>query len=188
MKIFNKKIIGVGIVCIGLMFSLTGCFSTDNTPTADQKQTQATNQAMDQANQQVGMPNITNFTERKQLKEIYELRDQSNLICYAYVQNQMDGKFIYLGECQGYGLPYDTEYTNPDQIVQDGGEYGGGNVAIPQEDPNMLYQGDSNATWLIMIDAKTGKDNIMYAEPNTVVYQAKLAANLCEAWSLPTNY
>jgi hypothetical protein len=180
------KIIALLAATVMAVLGFTGCTDTSS---ADAQQSQLTSQAMDQANQQVGMPNITNFTERKQLKEIYELRDQSNLICYAYVQNQMDGKFIYLGECQGYGLPYDTEYTNPDKVTDgNGADTGTGNVAIPQEDPNMLYQGTSNATWLIMIDSKTGKDEIMYAEPNTVVYQEKMVANLCESWSLPTNY
>jgi len=182
MKKMYLKIGLVLILFIGIIVGITAC---NTLPTADQQQTDATNQAMAQANAEVGMPTIINFKERKQLKEIYELRDQSNLICYAYVQNMVDGKFIYLGECQGYGVPYDTEFTNPDTVVNAGED---GVTTIPQEDPNMLYQGSSTATWLIMIDSKTGKDEIMYMEPNTVVYQEKIAANLCESWSLPVSY
>lgn len=181
------KIIGAVSICAMVAVGLSSC-SVDKS--ADDKQEAATNSAMAQAQQQIGMPNITNYTERKELKNIYELRDQSNLICYAYIQNAMDGKFIYIGECVGFGIPYGTEYTNPDKVTdKTTSGTGSGNVTVPQADPNLLYpSSDTQATWLTLIDAKTGKQNVMYCEPNTVVYQEKIPANECESWSLPSNY
>ena len=70
-------------------------------------------QLMKQANNQVGMPAITHFTQRKQLKMIQELCDQENLICYAYIVPEMTGKPVFLGKCIGFGIPYATEYTSP---------------------------------------------------------------------------
>ena len=74
---------------------------------------------MQEASKQVGMPGIVNFQELKMLKELYELRDQENLICHAYLVNEINGKVgQYLGKCLGYGLPYSTQFSNPEKIVE----------------------------------------------------------------------
>lgn len=39
------------------------------------------------------------------LKEIYEMRDNPDLICYWYTKNDMSGKWVYQGECVGYVMP-----------------------------------------------------------------------------------
>lgn|SRR5512133_81090 len=38
-----------------------------------------------------------NFQERKMMKMILELRDQENLVCYAYIVPEMTGKPVLLG-------------------------------------------------------------------------------------------
>ena len=182
MRKFIKKFVILAIG-VSIVFSFTGC--TYGSSTAEDQQTQQTDSELAQINQEVGMPNITNFTEKKLMKQIYELRDQSNLICYAYSKN-MDGKYTYLGECQGYGLPYSTEYTNPEKEIDNGTD---GVATIQQADPNGLYMPSSaNATWLVMIDEKTGKQEVRYEESDVTVQESKLPARLCESWSLPANY
>jgi hypothetical protein len=169
-------------------FCLMGASCNDST--AEDAQTTKTNQELAQINKELGMPNITNFTEKKLMKEIYELRDQSNLVCYAYT-TALDGHYVYIGECQGYGLPYSTEYTNPEKVTNGSGVSGTGtgNVTVPQADPNGLYMPSSaNATWLVLIDQATGKPKIAYIEQDVTVVEAKLPANLCESWSLPSGY
>lgn len=182
----KSKVVVIGALCLSVVLAFSACDVNEN---SDSKQESATEQSMQQADKEIGMPAITNFTERKELKNIYELRDQSNLICYAYILNQMNSKFDYLGECVGFGIPYGTEYSNPNKVTNGGNspDTGTGNVAISQADPNLLYPSASTqATWLTMIDAKTGKQEVMYAEPNVVVYQTKLDARLCE--NLPAGY
>ena len=140
---------------------------------------------MQQANDVVGQPEITEFFEKKQAKEILELRDQSDLVCYAYTKCEGTGKYVYLGKCMGFGLPYSTQYTAPETVVGISGNY----HVLPQADPNGLYLPDGlSATWLYLIDEETGEAQVTYTEPEIIVSQGKLPARLCEDWSLPANY
>jgi len=188
-----KRIFGLILVLIIMMSVMVGC---DYSQSADEKQTQATSQLLNQMNNKIGMPNIKEFYEKEMAKEIYELRDDSKLVCYAYTQ-AMDGKFIYLGKCMGFGLPYSTQYTNPQQYtrIRPNASYGEtgvasyGDVTMPQPEPNGLFMPDSaSATWLMMINPDTGEREVMYVEPNTVVTQSKLPKRLVEEWSLSKDY
>lgn len=139
-------------------FFLFGCQQSSN-----EKINQAQEQIMQEANRQVGMPGIVNFQERKLFKEILELRDQENLICYAYTFSEMTGKRIFLGKCLGYGLPYATQYTNPEARV------GLTEIVLPQADPNGLFMpGSADATWLMLLD-KAGVPHPVYIEPKIIV-------------------
>jgi len=125
-------------------------------------------QLMKEANRQTGMPAIVNFQERKLMKMILELRDQENLICYAYIVPEMTGKPVFLGKCIGYGIPYATQYTNPMQRLD--GNYSGELTTIPQADPNGLFMPESaDGTWLMMIDPKTKDPRPVYIEPRVLV-------------------
>ncbi len=128
-------------------------------------------QLVSEANRQLGMPAITNFQERKLAKMIFELRDREDLVCYAYIVNHMTGKLVFLGKCIGYGLPYSTQYTNPQVIVA------GNNcsIGLPQADPNGLFMPEgSSATWLMMIDPETNEPRPVYLEPEIIVSPFKL--------------
>jgi hypothetical protein len=76
-----KKIIKV--LTISGFFYLTlvvaGCTGT-GTGNSDSIQSLEQEQLTREATQQTGMPAIVNFTERKQLKRIIELRDRSDYI------------------------------------------------------------------------------------------------------------
>lgn len=128
-------------------------------------------QVMQEANAQVGMPSIKNFQERKLAKQIFELRDKEDLVCYAYLFNQVSGKLIFLGKCMGYGLPYSVQYTNPMKKVT-GYQC---SVTLPQSDPNGLFMPEGlDATWIMLIDPDTGKPHPVYVEPNVIVSPFKL--------------
>ena len=182
----KKKIIGM-VLCLGLMFSLImGCSDT-STPKIDQQQTVQQEQMQKDMNNQLGLPDIKEWSEKKMAKEIYELRDNSKLVTYAYTQN-LNGKFVYLGQCIGFGLPYSTQYSNPQKEVYSGG-YNSGFGSIPQAEPSGLFIPEGlSATWLQYINPETGKREIIYSEPNIVVTQSKLSKRLCEEWSIPSNY
>lgn len=182
----KKRAIGlllVGILSLGMF---VGCEESNSSTKQEAKQQE---ELMKEAGSQVGMPNITNFYEKKLAKKVFELRDDSKLVTYAYTQN-MDGQYVYLGKCMGYGLPYSTQYTNPEQLVDvegNGGDYR--DTPMPQADPNGLYSSDGlSATWLVLLDEETGEQSIIYAEPEIVVTQTKLPKRLVAEWSLPKNY
>ena len=166
-----KKItIVISILLTSLLFTGWVC---DTTQTSDQKLSKAQEQGMQQAVDQVGMPAITHFQERKLMKMILEERDKENLICYACLFSEMTGKLIYIGKCVGYGLPYATQYTCPKKIIKfDGNTWYAGQdpQTIEQADPNALYMpAAAEGTWLNLIDPSTGKPRVIYCEPRCIV-------------------
>lgn len=138
---------------------------------AEQMQTKKTDQILDEINRQVGLPNISNFQQKKLMKMIYELCDKEDLICYAYIKSDYQGKLYFIGKCIGFGVPFSAQYTNPMKYFDDpDGDYSAGSLVIPQADPNGLYMPtSSSATWLMMIDPKTNEPRPVYIEPEIVV-------------------
>lgn len=181
-----KKILTV-VMCVTIILSLSACGMS--IPDATKKETQYQEQLMEQSTNEIGMPDVTEFTEKKLAKEIVEKRDDSSLICYVYNQSY-DGRYIFVGKSMGYGLPYSTQYTNPMQMKDDpNGSFDAGSSIIPQADPNGLYSSDGlSATWLMMIDEITGEPYIMYCEPTIIVTETKLPKRLIAEWSLTKSY
>lgn len=144
--------------------------------TSDHKMQRQTEESMQEANRQIGMPAITRFQERKLAKLIFEQRDREDLVCYAYIVS-LQGELIFIGKCVGYGLPYSVQYTNPVKVVdgydQVRGEDRGGvgaPLAVPQVDPNGLFMPEGlSATWLMMIEPDSGKPRPVYVEPEIMV-------------------
>jgi len=145
---------------------------------SDAMQAMQTRQSLAEALRQIGMPNIKNYQQLKLLKMIYELCDQEDLICYAYIKSDYQGKLVFIGKCIGYGIPFSAQYTNPFRIYdaeQEGGVISklndeGEVQVLPQADPHGLFMtSSSSATWLIMIDPVTNKTRPVYLEPEIVV-------------------
>ena len=122
---------------------------------------------------QTGMPSVKNATMKKQLKMIIEECDRQNLICYAYIIPEMTGRPVLLGKCLGYGIPYATQYTNPEKVVADGanGKWG----AIAQADPDGLFKpASADGTWLMLIDPATNEPHPVFCEPKVLVTPFKI--------------
>ena len=157
----KKMIYGFGLLMVLAFVSCNEPKSSNAVLSAKQEN------LMQEAVRQVGMPNIVNFTQRKQLKMIQELCDQENLICYAYIVPEMTGKPVFLGKCIGFGIPYATQYTNPEKLAW---EQWRDSPVLPQADPNGLFMpGNAEGTWLIMIDPKTKDVHPVYCEPRVLV-------------------
>lgn len=162
-----KKLFIIGMLFLSVM--ALGC-GEDNT--ADKVQAAQTEVAMQEAQRQVGMPNIINFQQRKLMKMIYELCDKEDLICYAYIKSDYQGKLFFVGKCIGFGIPFSAQFTNPERIKR---VYSGVYQTLPQADPNGLFMPtSSSATWLMMIDPKTNKPRPVYLEPEIVVSPFRL--------------
>jgi hypothetical protein len=140
---------------------LTACdVKESSTQIERRKQEELTMQAVTQ----VGMPAITNFAEKRMMKDILELRDQ-NVATTTYITD-MNGKLHKICNSVGYGLPYATQYTNPQRIAGDGHGY----VTLPQADPNGLYSpASADGTWVLCIDSKSGKPKPVFIEPRVIV-------------------
>lgn len=152
-----------------MFFFLLFAVSCNYRDSADGKQAAATEKSLAEANRQIGMPNITNFTERKLAKMILELRDNPKLATFTYIINR-DGERIFLCNSIGYGLPYAVQFTNPSKLAY---SRGGSLVTMPQADPNGLFMPDAlSATWVIMA-TKDGPQPL-YVEPQILVSPVKM--------------
>lgn len=175
-----KKVVGLSLI-MALFFS--GSVFANNVAevnNAEQAQKLETNRQMAEMQSQVGMPIIDDFFEKKVAKWIFEARDNADLITYAYAFSEYHGKFVFIGKCIGYGLPYSIQYTSPIKTERkDLGEYNG-DMAVPQADPNGLYMPEGlSATWLLMIDPETSEPEPVYMEPTITVTPFPLDKRVC---------
>ena len=155
-----KKIF-TALLMIFVMVTFFGCDYMEN---ADTSQAYKQAASLKEANAQIGMPAIKNFQERKLMKLILELRDNTDLVCFAYIVPEMTGQLKFIGKCIGYGIPYSTQYTSPKK------PYGTGHEGEPQADPNGLFMPESSeGTWLMMIDPRTNEPRPVYVEPRVLV-------------------
>ena len=89
------------------------------------------------------------------------------MINYAYLFAENTGRLISIGKCVGYGIPYSTQYTNPQKIAS---SREGAYATLPQADPNGLFSpASAEGTWLALVDPKTGDPRVVYIEPRIVV-------------------
>lgn len=155
-----------------ILFLLTaapGC-GESATDTAQAKQTAA---MMAEANAVLGMPAIDNWTEKRLLKQLYELRDQEGLETLTYTQ-ALDGSLRFLCNSIGYGMPFSAQYSNPERNT-----LGTGNPNMPQPEPNGLFMPEGlSATWILCIDPADGAARPVYAEPSIIVSPFDLLGEL----------
>ncbi len=152
------------IILMGLILALTAC--DDRPPTSDQIANRQQEQLSRQAVQEVGMPAITNFQEKRFLKQILELRD-TKLSTITYTQD-FNAKLHKLCDSVGYGIPYSTQYTNPQRVVQLYTAHDG--IAVPQADPNGLFSPPSaEGTWVLCLNPESKDVAPVYVEPRVIV-------------------
>jgi hypothetical protein len=156
-KQISVKQLLLGIIVAGFVFLGLFAGSCDS-------QTTASNANANTASTKWGnSPNITNYYEYLQLKQIYEARDNPNLILNAYLQS-LDGSLRCFGRVKGFGVPYGTEWSPPTTGTQG---------SVPE--PNALYPSQStSADWVQLIDPATGKTVITFVEPNLIITAATL--------------
>lgn len=168
----QKIQIAILVVLVALI-ALWGC--PIDKKTSDSVQREQTERALSEMQRQIGMPNITNFQQRKLMKMIYELADKENLVTYVYIKSDYQGKLMFIGKAIGFGVPFSAQFTNPEKVVH-GDHQLGINIngyhlmKLPQADPNGLFMPvSSSATWIMMIDPATKKPRPVYIEPEIVV-------------------
>lgn len=150
------------ILAFGIMGQSTRCEGG-----ADSAQKAATEELMKEAHQQVGMPGITNFTEKKFAKNLLELRDQA-ITTWTYIVD-FNGQLHLLCESVGYGLPYSVQFTNPMRRSHAGG------YSLPQPDPNGLFMPSGLDATFVLCKNPNGEGAMpIYSEPKIVVSPFKL--------------
>ena len=167
-----KKYFQLMSIVFCLVSLLTGC--NDPVPTSDQTQRQKQEALSQQGNALVGMPAIVSFAEKRQLKDILELRDKTP-VTYVY-ETDMNGKLHLRCVGVGYGFSGATQYTNPQRVVEPGvtgGQYA--YLTLPQADPNGLFSPASDeGTWVMCKDPSSDKIAPVRFEPRMTISPFKL--------------
>jgi hypothetical protein len=147
------------LVLLGLVVGLGAC----DPQNSDEIQQHQQEQILKEGTSQVGMPSIKNFRERKLLKDIIEMRDQEGLNTWTYTYSEITGKKYFFCNSIGYGLPYATQFTNPQKAAYQG-------LALPQADPNGLFSpASAEGTWVMCKDPNSDKVAPVYVEPRVIV-------------------
>jgi hypothetical protein len=189
-------------IAILSLFSLAfvGC-SYQATQSNDSKIAQQQEANLAEGDAQVPPPSIVNWTEKRMAKLIQEKRDTVNLATWTYTKN-MDGKYTFVCESVGYGLPYNTRTNNPQHYeyvtTRTGVQYGnnsgyytdaqgnriwGEHTIMAQPEPNGLFIPDSaKGTWNLCKDPKTGKPDVTYQEEDIAVFPYKLPDPMVEGY------
>jgi hypothetical protein len=153
------------LLLVAVAVSALGLTACDEHKTSTQIEREKQEELSLRGVESVGMPSIVNFAEKRMMKDILELRDQ-NVATTTYITD-LNGKLHKVCNSVGYGLPYATQYTNPQKA---GGGGSGGYFTLPQADPNGLYSpASADGTWVLCVDAKSGKPKPVYIEPRVIV-------------------
>lgn len=153
---------------------LAGC--EPEKKTSDRIMGEKQEQLVAEAASQVDMPAIVNFQEKRMMKMILELRDQT-ISTVTYITD-MNGKLHKLCDSVGYGLPYATQYTNPMKVVGGMNTPSTGNVAVPQADPNGLFSpASADGTWVMCLNPTDQKVRPVFVEPRVVTSPFPLNVN-----------
>ena len=151
----NKFLVPIlAVVAVGAL--IHGCVPAQKT--SDQIETETQEQELSNLTASIGMPAIKNGFMKKEYKKILELCDQANLVTYAYMFVPQQGKYFYIGQSIGYGIPAATQYTAPQKVGRYTFSGGAGYTleVVPQADPTGLYSpASTDATWVLLLNPQT---------------------------------
>lgn len=166
------------IAVAALALPLAACFEEN---VSDKREREQTARLTEQASTQVGMPGITRFTEKRNLKMLYELRDDPKLTTLAYIVD-LNGKLHKFCDALGYGFPYATQFTNPqrDTYYGSGAPSSGTSIhfQMPQPEPNGLFMpAGADGTWVMCLNPETRAVQPVYVEPRVIISPFPLKAD-----------
>ena len=169
----KKFLIATAIAAMTATTANAGWFDSPP-PSNDQAIAQQMEKLLKEGERQTGLPAITNFTEKRMVKWLYELRDQPNYRTYTYIVT-MNGKLVKICDSVGYGINASIQYSNPEKPVDlenelDVSRDGNGLTTLPQAEPNGLFMPEGLAATYVMC-VVPGKDEVqaVYLEPEIVV-------------------
>lgn len=147
------------LLVVGLISLLAACGPTPERQLTSQELEERKQEEMQRNGiESVGMPAVVNYAEKRMMKDIIELRDKMQPT-YTYVMD-MNGHYHKICDSLGYGLPYATQFTNPQK------ESDHSRSIIAQADPNGLYSpASADGTWVMCLNPKTKKVEPQYIEP-----------------------
>ncbi len=156
MKRYRKMLAGAAVIPVLIAVSASSCGSNSNGNTIESQQ-----QLNDSTTLEIVLP-LPHFDNSEIRMELIqeEAIQAFGLSSYSFFFNQGDRTPI--AECPSVGLPIpaDSSLSNPWQAFDGGGApntTGSTNVAIGQMDPNGIYMGPTNATYVLCKTANGGQ-------------------------------
>ena len=146
-----KKVLTIAPWLLLVILLLTAACSSDTPQTASESNQVDSQQTIYSKNQPLHKYDYS--PERDELQQIYDARMK---VVNTWTVIYSMGKPVFVCPSKGYPIPYTTQLTNPEQIDYNPGSGGGGNVTIPQAEPNGLYTGTTNATWVLCVRTLPG--------------------------------
>lgn len=138
------------LFAIGMVALLSAC-SNEDYRNSYQIERDAQEKSLKQMAHSIGMPAITNFAEKRMMKDVLELRDKMKPT-FTYLVGT-NNQLTKLCDSAGYGLPYATQYTDPKLA-----------------DPNGLYTpASADGTWVLCLNPHSKQLEPQYVEPRIIV-------------------
>jgi len=168
-----KNILLTTALAIGIA-SPALAFWGNSTPSSDKSTAQQMETLLKEAERQTGLPAVTNFTEKRMVKWLYELRDQPNYRTYTYIVT-MTGKLVKICDSVGYGINASIQYSNPEKVMKNGSHYDGTFGTMPQAEPNALFMPEGlAATYVMCVNEDSDDVKAVYIEPEIIVSPIEL--------------
>jgi len=170
-----KKILFTTALAIGVATPALAFWGSNSTPPSSDKSTAKQMETLlKEAERQTGLPAVTNFTEKRMVKWLYELRDQPNYRTYTYIVT-MTGKLVKICDSVGYGINASIQYSNPEKVMKNGSHYDGTFGTMPQAEPNALFMPEGLAATYVMCVSEDSDDvKAVYIEPEIIVSPIEL--------------
>ena len=169
----KKFLIASSIVAMTATSASAGWFDTEPAST-DEAVADQMEKLLKEGERQTGLPGISNFTEKRMVKWLYELRDQPNYRTYTYIVT-MNGDLVKICDSVGYGINASIQYSNPQKMVHDQGPNGRSAAFMSQAEPNGLFMPEGlAATYVMCVDGKTDDVKAVYVEPEIIVSPIEL--------------
>lgn len=163
-----RKLVAVFVLALvaGIVIAACGGKEEDTISSGGKLEHNTQQQIENNYGQSQPVPILTNSQVRENLIEIEE----------AIAEGVQTTSFFFnlgvatpIKSCPSIGVPIPAtaELTNPEQIIKDntGLNNGGGNVTLPQMDPDGIYKGSTEGTFVLCINAK-GEAYVDYWEGN----------------------
>ena len=162
------KIAGVILVVLVLVVVSVGCMRRADEEESLKVESQQTHYSMVQP-----IPRFDHSIPRDVLLQIYNVVTTEARNTYTVIQS-MTGEVVFHGPSVGFGIPADTQLTNPVQEKHD--------TTIEQAEPNGLFSSDNtDGTWILFMDSK-GVITPVYTEQKVTTYPFIVAKNAAGEW------
>lgn len=154
-----KKLL-VGAVALAATVSLGAC--TSSTQKSTKSDTQRAAQTLQGLDKSQPVP-VFNYSQIRQTLIDAETAEANTTVTTSFFFVQGVADPVFTCPSIGFPVPGTFQITSPEQVEHHSGSNNGGNVTIPQIDPNGVYGGDTAATFVLCTGAN-GQVYLHHAE------------------------